>query len=472
MMIPGLSSVTDFRPIGESRFYTILVRDSAIGQLKSTIKQRTQVAGIRGVIIEQDLQLDYTLIGGERKLSIQGQHFVSDRGFYLGDKKTIIAQGRTETFELARKGDLISGYFTRGGSPVEQSAQVPANSFAFDNNFFDELELLIGMNQLQVGELLELDLVEPQTMLTSRFKAVVEDFQYMPIHKTLADSVFLINVFEPQAMLLYFSKDRRLLKAEIADQKMTVYLDRVTGPPPSSAGQRQIGLRDYLLSIPGYFMNLLLAMAAALFFIGRGYRWKATYLAFFGGALVFVVVPQIQIPLQNFLMVKVFIPGIKTGGSPFVLGIFPSLAAGLIQELLKAGVILGLLRILKLKSYQYLAIGAVCGAGFGFVEGCYLNTMIGSFALVSVVLVERVSYFLFHATSGALMGLSLSDDKGRLPIMVTVTVLFNTLLRYLPLFVQQQKVELALMYMIMAVLVLGLLTWALFQIKGLQSTRD
>jgi len=470
MAIPAPLSVTNFRPIGESRIYTIMVKDSVMGHLKSTIKKRVQVDDVNGVAIEQELLLDYTLIGGDRKISIVGQHFVSDRGYYLGDNKIITSQGRSETLKLSRTGERIAGSFTRGGNPVELSEEVPSNTFAFDNNFFDQLELIIAMQRLEVGETIEQDIVEPQSLLRSRLKAVVEGFEYMRLHKTLADSVFLINVFEPQPMLLYFSKSRRLLKTEIENQKMTIYLDRVISPPAKSGRRTQIGLMEVLLNIPGYFVNLILASLAALFFIGRGCRWRATYLAFGGGVLLFAAIPVTQIPLQNFLMEQIFIPGIKAGGSPFLYGILPSLAAGVIQETLKLAAVLGIIRILKVKSYQFLAIGAVIGAGFGFVEACYLNTMIGSFVLVSMVLVERISFFLFHVTSGAMMGLSQSVSNGRLAVTITITIMFNTLLRYLPLFVRQQSVDLKLMYLIMAVLVLCLLMLALFRAKSVSGS--
>jgi hypothetical protein len=128
-------SVEKFRPIGEVRLWTFVVKDSAIGRLISTVSGRKKVDGIDGVTLTERLNLDYNMIGSPMKIEIEGDHFVSLNGYYLGDKRTITVNEQTEKQEVERDGDRIEGYFTRAGKKNDQEMACPEATFAIENNF-------------------------------------------------------------------------------------------------------------------------------------------------------------------------------------------------------------------------------------------------------------------------------------------------------------------------------------------------
>ena len=55
---PASANITDFRPVGEMRVWTFVVKDSTIGQLLSIVKDELEFAGVPAIERGQDLQLD------------------------------------------------------------------------------------------------------------------------------------------------------------------------------------------------------------------------------------------------------------------------------------------------------------------------------------------------------------------------------------------------------------------------------
>lgn len=453
----GLGSITDFRPIGETRFWTIIIRDSTIGSLTSTVGEYIEIDGRDGITLRQSLRVDYTTLGQNRLLEIEGGHFVSLTGLYLGDDKTISVNGQAEQLKLKRNGENITGYFTRGGEKVEQDRETEDWLMAYDNFFFDQLELFLALRGLTVDETIEGTIFEPQSMLTMPFKGVVEEFGYMQIHERLSDSVFLINVFEPQQMFLYFSLDRKLQKIELPNQKVRAYLDLVRKPERDIARRPSLDWSAMVRLLPRYLLFAGFGLVSSLFFIGRNYRWKPVYLLFAAGAILFLPAVYLVEPLQRWLVVNWMVPGISGGGSVYWYGLLPALAAGIIQELLKLSALFPAWRILKPSGNRMVALGALCGFGFGFIESCYLDSMVGSPGIFSWSILERGFMILFHTTSGAFIGYALAARKELLPLVMAAMLSINALFRILPLFVQQKVVEVQLMYLLMAFMALMVL---------------
>ena len=458
-------SVDKFRPIGELRVWTFVAKDSAIGQLTSTVTDRKKVDGIEGVTLTEQLVLDYNHLGSPMAMEIKGEHFVSLDGYYLGDDRSITVNGQTERQEVERDGDRIEGYFTRAGEKNDQEIVCPEATFAIDNNFPDQYELFFAMHGLEVGQTIEGSVLEPQTMLMTHYKAVVEDFSYTKIHAQRSDSVFLVNVFEPQPMLLYITKDGSLLKMNITGMDMRVYLDAVRRPRASASQQPKFSWSKLIGLVPNYILFVVFGCISVLFYIGSGYRWRSSYLALIAGMVVLWLILLTQVPLQEYMVRRFLLPAIKSGGSLYAVGMLPGLAAGVIQEALKLFTILALVRLLKVRSHQLVAIGAMIGAGFGIMEGCYLESMVPTGGQFSWNLLERAFLILFHVTSGGLIGHFLSGRVWKLAGVVLGLVVCNAAFRYLPLFVQNQVVDVQLMYLIIAFVSVVLLLVAMVLTK-------
>ncbi|HKZ41482.1 MAG TPA: hypothetical protein VJ044_11000, partial [Candidatus Hodarchaeales archaeon] len=130
--VPASSNFSDYRPLGEIRGWTFVAKDSALGQLISTVEREIEIDGVDGYEISQILQLDYFKIGMERRMRIRSSHSVSQKGHYLGDKMVIDVNEETEELELERDGNKLEGFFTRGASKFDQEIDFSANSFAAD----------------------------------------------------------------------------------------------------------------------------------------------------------------------------------------------------------------------------------------------------------------------------------------------------------------------------------------------------
>ncbi len=432
-------SVEQFRPPGEIRYWSIEIKGSVVGGLRSEAKESGNVDGQEAAVFGQILDLNFSKVGQSRRQRVEGDFFVDVRGGYLGDSKTIEIDSVSERLELRRRGDSLTGFFTRGGNKIEQSASLSAESFAFDLNFYDELELILAMTDLMVGQPLEARLIEPQSLLKSQLTGFVEDFVYINIYGQQYDSVFLINIFTPQNMFALFTRDKRLVKVDIPDQKTKVYQDLVK-PPQQTFKRPSFGILNFIRLIPNYSIFIVASILSCLIFIGRGYRWKISYLSYLSGIALFWVAVVTQFPLQEWIFREMFMPSVRSGGSIFAAGLLPALPVGLIQTGLVVGFLLLINKSGHVKAYQLPVLGAVFGAGFALMEASYLDSLVFRTGF-DFGLLERFSIILFHAAMGSLIGYFLAFNRRQLWIMLLVAVLVNSFFRYLPMFVQNQSMS-------------------------------
>ena len=457
---PAFETVEQFRPFGEIKVWTLIVKDSSIGQLTSVMVGEAEINDQSGYKINQQLNLDYTKIGLDRKININGNFFVTQNGFFLGDDKTITINDNTNSLHLKKNQKEITGYYTRGDEQVPLNASLEKDIFAFDNNFIDQLELSLAMTDITVGEEISVEYIEPQTLQKNSFYGIVEDYSYTQIHTRLADSVYYINIFQPVPMSIYVSKLKYLLKVEIPSQKFKAYLDAVQLPQKGSSAPG-FSISTFVDLLPNYFLYLIFAVVAVMLFLGNGYKWAVTYLYFGIGIILYIIVNFIQYPLQEYLAKTFIIPAVQNNESILMLGTLPGLSAGIIQEFVLGFGLFAASQILKSKKQLLIIFGAVLGAGFGFAEGCYLDSIIGMGSRFSWNLLERGFVIAFMASSGAVIGYCLSKSIKSFVISISVLALVNALIRYLPLLVQLKMADAELMYIIVGVISLIVLSTAL-----------
>ncbi|MDH4156410.1 MAG: hypothetical protein OEW00_03940, partial [candidate division Zixibacteria bacterium] len=387
---------------------------------------------------------------------IEDDFCISSAGFFLGCRMRLATAAGQESVQLERDGDRLVGYATRRGAKIEQGADFKTGGFAVNNYFVDQLELFLAMRDFKVGDIIDEEIFVPLDVLASRIRGQIRDFAYLRLHSSLYDSVFVVTLTQPQRVDLFVTRDRRLVKASFPEQDVRAYLDAVRKPAPQPVPPPAAPV-DIPAYLPWYALFVAVGIFSILFFIGQGYRRLVSYIGFLFGAALFLVVVITQIPAQKYLVGSVVIPGLRAGESLFVLGLLPSLTVGIIQEFLKLLGVFALAHLARIQHNRLTIVGSVCGAGFGVVEACYLITGMDLSLVASWSLIERAFLILFHATSGALLGYGLAHGIRQRAVIVTALVLVNSLIRYLPTFVQQQVLPLGLMYFASAFICLVLL---------------
>lgn len=467
--VTGDSLVHEFRPEGELRMWTFILKDSTIGRLFSTMKGRETIDGVEAFIIEQRFGVDFSRQGSGVTIDVEGRQFVNRNGGYLGCDLSIKTGEQVARLELKRDGEMLRGEVEQNGRSTEVEQQFDVNGFAADVYLLDLHELFLAMHDIKVGDTIRDTIFVPQLMSKQYVEASVDMFVNKQVYQGVFDSTFVIRYKYPQEQTFYFTPDKRLVKVEIPGQQLKAYLDIVRKIDPEAKGRSAASptLGNLVKRLPVFLAYFVLGLMALVFYIGRGWSWSVAWIGLGAGGLVYALVPVTQMPLQMYLVENLLIPSLAEGGSPYLWGMFPALTAGIIQELLIAGLILGFAFLVKVRSDRLMVIGAVCGAGFGIVEGCYLAALALNVDLFSWHLLERGFTILFHATAGALLGHALTGGSANREFRLVMIgmILFNTFLRYLPVFIQQRVIDVRMMYFLIPLLVVGLTGYTLWRFK-------
>ncbi len=467
------ASVTAVRPVGESRLWTLMSRDSTVGRLISRVKETTEVNGVAGVVLEEKLRYDYTKIGSELVIESEGDHYVSNDGYYLGDEMSLTMGGQTEKLSFRRDGTHIPGYFTRAGQKVERTAEFPANGFGWDVNLLDQLELFLAMRDIKVGDSLIDSVFSAQALAVLPVRAWVEKFTNVRLYNEVFDSAFVIRMSQPLQCNIAFTPDKRLAKVDMLGTSTKAYLDAVSKPKTAPVAQttklpEESGGSGIKMVI-ACLIYLAVAGLSVLLLAASGFRRGVAYIGLLAGVVVFWLVPLLLNPAQEALVRTVVIPHVNSGGAILLWGVLPPLVAGLFQELVLFAAILGIILWRAPKSAYYILVGAFVAAGFGLAESCYVGWTTPSSSILTWSLLERGFMILFHVTAGVIIGQMLMHSIKAAAVMAGVMALVNGVLHYLPVIVQQKLVSVQIMYFIFAFLCLGLTIWALVRVRSVRS---
>ncbi|MCM2272207.1 MAG: hypothetical protein NDJ18_06620 [candidate division Zixibacteria bacterium] len=449
-----------FRPIGESRVWTFEVDRQTIGSLTSTVTGKTEIDGIDGYVIQQDLRLDFAKAGSEIAILAEGEQYISERGYYLGCDLKLTINGQMSELTIERDGERLDAVVKGSTGTTENAIPFPVEGFGYESFFVDLFELYFAMHGAEVGQTYLDTLFSVQSMLPVNFSALCLDYKWQGLFTGKYDSVFVLNVTLPENFRLYLNKSFHLAKAEMPDRKLKIYQDYV-GPArgrqqPQEPGFTVAGLTRSLPVLPVYlaFAALVLAVLA-----WHGLRSKYSYLGFVAGSVAFILIPFILHPIQKWVVDSVVIPGAQRGESLYMLALLPAITAGLLITSIFAIALHSLRRAPWGAAIRPDRLGAFFGAGFGVAESVLLATTIPSSFLFSMMLFERAAFVILFTLIGALVGRALFKDSHAIVKALIGSVLVVTLFKYLPILVQQRIVELALMYilaLLIALILLGL----------------
>ena len=460
-VLPPVNAFTDYRSIGERRVWTFVAHDSTIGRLNSVVEEQTTVNGVAGVAIAEDLALDFRRSGTPSVQQYKGTRFVALSGVYLGDDLSVIVNDQTGGLSLKRNGDILSGYTERGGEKSPQSIAVPQGRFAWENLFVDQLETFLAMRGVREGEAINDSVFAPLTLLTNSVRGEVESFGWRRLFNDVFDSVFIINMREPQPLRLYFTKDRQLRKVEAPLQEMKIYLDLVAPKQTASkTSSAAFSLSRLLKVLPQVGLFLLVASLVSLFFVRGKMRFGEHYLGALAGMIFMWLIPVTQVPLQEWAITQWLLPGLKAGKSIFLLGALPAVFGGVIQCALLTIAILFDVSGRGLQQTRAMAAGVLCGAGFGFMLACYLTYIGVAGRLLDMEFVERSFQILFHAASGLIIAALYCRSMASAVRGAIVLACLNSLFYYLVVFAQQQIIDAGMLTFLLAFVVLGTAAWA------------
>ena len=463
------TAIKDFehlRPIGETRRWDFMNRDSTVGTYTSQVTGTKDIDGREAFVLSRRMRLKTGTGGKVQVSSLSGEHYISSTGSYLGDRSTMTVDGRSFETDMLRRGDSLVGYVVREGNRLDQQYYLDFREpiLAFDERHVDEIELYLAMRDFAVGDTLRDTLLLPGLLTKMQLLATVTDYKAMTRWDGIVDSAFVIRVSHPQSQVWYFAKSQQLLGATFQGQGGYARLASVSSP--LSNIQSGLTIRRLIKLVPACLVFLAVGLVAALLMVGAGLHLGRAYLAMAAGAAIFLLMPWTQTPLQTMLFEKLLVPRVSAGGSPYLWGIAPSLAGGFLQELAKLVVVLILVRQFNVRRSNLVTVATAVALGFGFFEACYLSAYISEQTLYSWAILERTFFVVFHVAAGGLLGMAIWRGGGeRLAGTVVLLILVNALLRYLPVFVQQKAVTVEMMYFIMPLVVLAMLTLSLTAIR-------
>lgn len=222
--IPALKTVHELRRAGETRTWSFSSNAKGFGRLSSRVESHVIGSRLR---LDSKLDLNYELIGQERRLQTTSLATFSPTGIYLKDEITLNADGNEGEIVWSREGSALQLTSRANDQRVRESYQVSENLFCWEPHFVDQLEMFLAMRSVHVGDSLIDSVFQPQGRSVVSVRGDVPYFMWQEIWKGRIDSVFIIRLSEPVRAQLYFTADRRLVRADFLDEDIRVYQDGI-----------------------------------------------------------------------------------------------------------------------------------------------------------------------------------------------------------------------------------------------------
>ncbi len=443
--------VENLRAQNEKRTWIYLLDEKEFGTLESIYKGRKSFKGRMAEKYEEVLTLDYTALGQDFILNIKNDHYVDNSGGYIGDEMHAVAGEQKQELLLKRVGDSIKGRFVSNGVENPVAVAVASRIMAYDNNMVDQLEMFLGLYDIKIGDTISDTIFVPQTTTTSPIKIIVESFEPVRYGQML-DSAYQCRMLEPSEMVLFFTRDNKLVRMVHQTQKIITILKE--NPLERFKPRSQpYTLGSFISQAPIYFLYIIFGFIISLPVIRRYYKRPEIYLLLILGALMYPLVRFTQIPLQTWYSLDYMIPSISGGGSPFGHAFIMSLTAGVIQETL---ILLPLILIFftrRPSMRSLIILGIFCGIGFGiYSAGAISGTAFqsGAMPLLSWNVFRQFFIILFHATGGAALSFGLAGGIRRLALSWVALSLIHAGWRYLVIYYQRGSIDLGIYTLIVA----------------------
>lgn len=466
------SFLDELRDEGSKRTYVFFLNEVQIGKLESKYDGKSKFEGISCHKFSQNLNLDYSPLGREYALEIKNKHYVDSLGHYVGDDMTLKANNQTQRLYLINRQGSLNGFFTRGDEKQDVNLSLGDRFFAVDNNMIDQYEVLLSFKDISIGDTIVDTIFVPQTLNKTLVKIVVESYGLVRYGR-LYDSAYVCHFIEPTDMIVYFTRDKKIIKAEQGHQNLQIVL--IESPLDKLAPKiKPLTFADFFKRIPVYLVYLIFGLIFVSPFIRKYYRKPEIYMILILGGALFPILSITQFPLQRWYSSQFFIPGVEAGGSLYFYAVFSTLIAGFIQETLRLFPIALFFLWKKPRQMFSITLGVFCGIGFGICEACSLTGAAyqsGAMNVVSWGIFERIFAILFHATAGAAMGYGINRGLKHLSIIWLILIVIHSLSNYLVVFFQKAIIDVALLEIMIGLIDLLLVLGVYLTIKGARRPR-
>lgn len=399
------ASIEQYHSKGSKRTYQFFVREQQIGTLESKFNGTATFDGVKAYEFSEKLDIDFTPMGQDYRLHAENRHFVDQKGFYVGDDMKLVFGGQSQSLYLKKTMDSLTGYYIANDQRQDISRSMPEQFFAVDNYMIDQLETFLAFQDIKVGDTIETTAIIPQVMATSPVNFAVEDYK-MVRYGDVFDSAYVCRFFQPSGQIVYFTKDKRIVRVDQTSQNLTVILkesplEKMTPP------KQPFSFINFIKRIPIYLVFLILGIIFSSALIWKYHRKPDIYIIFVLGGLMYPALHLTQFPLQKWYSAQYVLPGMQAGGSLYLYAAIIALFAGFIQMTLKF-IPIGILSLWKRpKQSLAVALGVFCGFGFGLYEACSMTGALyqaGKLVVFSWPVFHQIFALIFHMTSGAALG--------------------------------------------------------------------
>jgi len=392
-------------PEGQERTYQYKMGTAIIGtQTATLVGTATLPEHGRTYYFDMNVNLDMSSVGQSLKIDMACSLFCSFHGL----PKHYYVEYHINREEVKVTGDIIDDRFVAhsvGGVDTAVSFNIPPGTFLVDNNFVAQWQMMFADLELTPGDTHSIDILIPQALHRLPMKLVVLgnktiEMNDREVECTVSQIDFVNSTF-------YTDSDKKLLR--VVDSRKSLIIDLL---PEGMAVEDAAGgtfwstfhRRLLIWGLFAVWVSLLLA------FLGRkGIKNRDYWLLFAATGAAFALVVVVQAPMQHKLSRAIF-SGIGSKGSALYVAAFViALISAIFQETLKAGLIWlrWYLADDKPNLKLMIGLGAAAGAGFGFVESCWLlgtAFATGVVEFLSLPVWERIITMIFHVSTGVLLG--------------------------------------------------------------------
>lgn len=446
----GIDLPERYQP-GEVVHYSVERDDKVIGSQEARCLGWQVVESESLYVFEMKSKLMLLQLGRKVEVDIVSNPAYRRDGLPRHYSYKIETLGRTIEHRGLFTGRDYYGYTTRFGVEKPFNMETPSWPVLLDSHFGLQWEIAAARFDFSAGDTAKLQAMVPQIDRLVELEVTRERPERVDFENQ-STPVLVYDVF-PANQVFYIDGDGRLLKAYDSSQRLTV---RRLGAD-EKAEIATTPLIDKLYSrAPSYAVLLAFGLAwLALIAQKRFLQWRVL-LFFLLGALLYW--PALKILAYASLLFENFFASPaapRTGSSMMLFGL--ALLFALVEELVKfIPIWLNWLASSGKRVKLLLAVGAACGAGFGFAQGTNLSAFApdGSF-LLPLELWQRLFVVGLHAGTGALLALLLFMRKP--PLYYLIPLGAKTLVGWLYSFVQKGLFGLGTYALLAAIVCTGIL---------------
>ncbi|MEE9442963.1 MAG: hypothetical protein V3V99_09890 [candidate division Zixibacteria bacterium] len=431
-------SLSDYWPEGKKKTYKFLVDSIEVGKLDATN------TGMEDGLwkIEENLFLNFIKIGISDIRMTESKLYLHPDGTFNNIEMAITIDTVYET--LIAHFDSIENKINmtiNENVSYNYYSHVPGPVFSCDDNMFDQIEIILAMNDLNPAENIKV----PIYTFKSRYYV---DYEFDVIGKTairygnFADSVWEVKMIYPADLTVFINERHELVRLEYPNRNLVFELERNVFEDSGTAAvfEDEGFFTNHIRRMPIYGAYLLCAFVWVLFLGREATRLKVAYIYFIAGGILYYFLMISLIPLQQEYSLKFLFPAIQADESIYVPALGSSIMVGIFHAIFKLILLMILVTLLNNKRINALHIGAFVGAGLGFVESSYITgPMFQAGVLPVATIVERAFTILFHTALGALLGYGIARRKTLLFWLYAVII--HSFVVYLIVFVQSNILE-------------------------------